>query len=150
MLIVERQKKLLDIIKEQKTAQLETLAETLAVSSSTVRRDVEALEQQGLVERTHGGVMFRPRSTASLALEERLREQIDAKRAIGSVAAKLVEPGMTVYIDGGSTLQYCIEQIDARPLQVVTNSSLSPSISRPMTGSNFSFSVAHTTPGLGY
>ncbi|HUO08720.1 MAG TPA: DeoR/GlpR family DNA-binding transcription regulator [Phycisphaerae bacterium] len=122
MLIVERQKKLLEIIKEQKTVQLEGLAEALGVSSSTVRRDVEVLEQQGLVERTHGGVIFRPRNTSSLALEERLREQVEAKRAIGAAAAKLVEPGMTVYLDGGSTIQYCIPQIEARPLQVVTNS----------------------------
>src|SRR5579884_464378 len=122
MLIVDRQKKLLEIIREQKTVQLEALAEALQVSSSTVRRDVEVLEQQGLVERTHGGVIFRPRNTSSLALEERMREQIDAKRAIGAAAAKLVEPGMTVYLDGGSTIQYCIQQIDARPLQVVTNS----------------------------
>lgn len=122
MLIVERQKKLLDILKEQKTVQLEALAESLQVSSSTVRRDVEVLEQQGLVERTHGGVIFRPRNTASLALEERLGEQVDAKRAIGAAAAKLVEPGMTLYLDGGSTIQYCIQQIDARPLQIVTNS----------------------------
>src|SRR4051812_42504407 len=122
MLIVERQKKLLELLRERKTAQLENLAELLGVSSSTVRRDVETLEQQGVVERTHGGVIFRPRSTSSLALEERMREMIDAKRAIGAAAAKLVEPGMTLYLDGGSTIQYCIEQIDARPLQVVTNS----------------------------
>jgi DeoR/GlpR family transcriptional regulator of sugar metabolism len=122
MLIVERQKKLLDILRERGTAQLETLAEALDVSSSTVRRDVEVLERQGVVERTHGGVIFRPRSTASLALEERMREAIGAKRAIGGVAARMVEPGMTLYVDGGSTVQYCIEQIDARPLQVVTNS----------------------------
>jgi DeoR/GlpR family transcriptional regulator of sugar metabolism len=122
MLIVERQKRLLDMLKEQRTAQLEALAETLGVSSSTVRRDVETLEQQGLVERTHGGVIFRPRSTASLAFEERMGEQVEAKRVIGAAAARLVEPGMTVYIDGGSTLQYCIGQIEARPLQVVTNS----------------------------
>lgn len=122
MLIVERQKKLLDIIREQKTAQLEALAEALGVSSSTVRRDVETLEAQGVVERTHGGVIFRPRNTSSLALEERMNEMVEAKRQIGAAAAKLVEPGMTVYIDGGSTVQYCIEQITARPLQVVTNS----------------------------
>jgi DeoR family fructose operon transcriptional repressor len=122
MLIVERQKRLLEIIKEQKTAQLEALAESLGVSSSTVRRDIEVLEQQGVVERTHGGVIFRPRSTASLALGERLHEHVEAKRAIGGVAAKLIEPGMTVYVDGGSTVQYCIEQMEVRPLQVVTNS----------------------------
>jgi DeoR family fructose operon transcriptional repressor len=122
MLIVERQKLLLDMLKERKAAQLEVLAEMLAVSSSTVRRDVEVLEQQGLVERTHGGVIFRPRKTSSLALDERMREMVEEKRAIGAAAAKLVEPGMTLYLDGGSTIQYCIQQIDARPLQVVTNS----------------------------
>ena len=122
MLIVERQKKLLDILKEQRSAQLEVLAESLGVSSSTVRRDVEALEVQGLVERTHGGAIFRPRNTASLALEERMGEQVEAKKLIGAVAAKLVEPGMTVYLDGGSTIQYCLTQITSRPLQVVTNS----------------------------
>ncbi len=122
MLIVERQKKLLDILREHKSAQLEALADLLGVSSSTVRRDVEALERQGVVERTHGGVIFRARSTASLALEERMHEQMDAKRKIGAAAARLIEPGMTVYIDGGSTVQYCIAQLAVRPLQVVTNS----------------------------
>ena len=121
MLIVERQKKLLDMLRELGIAQVELLAESLGVSTSTVRRDVETLERHGAVERTHGGVIFRPRSTASLALEERMREAVDAKRLIGAAAAKLVEPGMTVYVDGGSTIHFCIGQIEARPLQVVTN-----------------------------
>lgn len=122
MLIVERQKRLLEILRERESAQLDALAEVLAVSSSTVRRDVEALEEQGLVERTHGGVVFRPRSTASLAFEDRMNAQVDEKRVIGAAAGKLVEPGMTVYIDGGSTMHYAIGFIQARPLQVVTNS----------------------------
>lgn len=122
MFIAQRQKRLLDILKEQQSAPLESLSEILAVSSSTVRRDIEALETQGLVERTHGGVILRTRSNASRALDDRMNEQVDAKRLIGSAAAKLVEPGMTLYIDGGSTIHYAITQITARPLQIVTNS----------------------------
>lgn len=122
MLIVDRQKRLLDLIREQGSAQLEALAEALEVSSSTIRRDIDVLEAQGVVESTRGGVIFRGRSTATLGLEERLKEAIEAKRLIGKVAADMVEPGMTVYVDGGSTVQYAIEQITARPLQIVTNS----------------------------
>jgi len=128
LLIVERQNRLLELLRERKTAQLEVLAEALAVSSSTVRRDVEALEEQGLVARTHGGVIFRQpspaaqRNTAAMALEDRMHEQVEAKQMIAAEVGKLVEPGMTVYLDGGSTMHFAVGHIRARPLQVVTNS----------------------------
>ena len=93
--------------------EVEGLARELGVSVATVRRDVEELEKQGLVERTHGGVVFRPRNVAGVALEERMREMVAAKRAIGAAAAKQVTAGMTVYIDGGSTMHYCIGHVSA-------------------------------------
>ncbi|NNM85192.1 MAG: DeoR/GlpR transcriptional regulator [Phycisphaerales bacterium] len=122
MLIVERQKKLLDILRERHSAPLESLAAELGVSSSTVRRDVEALQSQGVVDATRGGVIFRGRTSGLTGLDERMNQQVDAKRLIGKAAAAMVEPGMTVYFDGGSTVRYMVEQISARPLQVVTNS----------------------------
>ena len=59
MLIVQRQEKILDILKECRTAELDELANRLSVSASTVRRDLEFLESQGLIERTHGGAIYR-------------------------------------------------------------------------------------------
>jgi DeoR family fructose operon transcriptional repressor len=122
MLIVDRQKKLLDILRTRQSASLEQLAEELGVSSSTVRRDVDALCGQGVVESTRGGVLFRGRSPAMLDLDQRMQEQVDAKRAIGKAAATMIEPGMTVYFDGGSTIHYTVQQLEVRPIQVVTNS----------------------------
>ncbi len=122
MLIVERQERLLNILRERKTATLEALGEALEVSASTVRRDLEALEQRGLVERTHGGAVYRGPHHHSIVLAERMHEQVEAKEAIGRFAASLVKPHMTVLLDGGSTVYYAAKQIDARPLQVVTNS----------------------------
>ncbi len=122
MLIVDRQKKLLEILRRMRSAPLEQLAGELDVSSSTVRRDVETLQEQGLVESTRGGVIFRGRGAGSLALDQRMREQVRAKRGIGKAAAAMIEPGMTVYFDGGSTIHYTVQQVTARPLQVVTNS----------------------------
>ena len=122
MLIVDRQKKLLDILRTRRSASLEQLSEALGVSSSTVRRDVDALCGQGVVEATRGGVLFRGRSPAMLDLDQRMQEQVEAKRAIGKAAAAMIEPGMTVYFDGGSTIHYTLQQLEVRPLQVVTNS----------------------------
>jgi len=124
MLIVERQQRLLDILRERKAGQLETLAESLSVSVSTVRRDLERLEDQGLVERTHGGAVYRGPQKQSIVFAERLNTNVDRKQAIGRAAAALVQPNMTVLLDGGSTVYLAAQRIAARPLQVVTNSLL--------------------------
>src|SRR5687767_2737147 len=102
MLIVERQHRVLEILREQKAADLETLAQSLNVSGSTVRRDLDALEKQGLVERTHGGAVYRGQRQHPVAFSERIAQQVDAKKAIGKAAAALVQPHMTLLLDGGS------------------------------------------------
>lgn len=128
MLIVERQQKVLDLLRQRRTVQLEDVARELDVSVSTVRRDLEVLEEQGLVERTHGGAIYRG-DVAGIAttahpnsLSERMTEHVEQKQAIGAAAAALVKPHMTVFLDGGSTVVYAARQITARPIQVVTNS----------------------------
>ncbi|MEM9420583.1 MAG: DeoR/GlpR family DNA-binding transcription regulator [Planctomycetota bacterium] len=125
MLIVDRQQRLLDILQQRRSAQLDDLATQLGVSASTVRRDLEALEKTGAVQRTHGGAVFtgspeiRP---ASFALAARMTEHVPAKEAIGKYAASLVKPNMTVLLDGGSTVILAAKQITARPIQIVTTS----------------------------
>ena len=57
MIIAERQSLLQQLLSQRGMADMETLAAELRVSPSTVRRDLESLEQQGLVKRTHGGVI---------------------------------------------------------------------------------------------
>ncbi len=127
MLIVERQQKILHILRDRKAAQLEELASALNVSVSTVRRDIESFEAQGIAKRTHGGAIYMgtpalPTKVQGHTLNERMDEQVQQKIAIGKAAAALVEPLMTVLLDGGSTVVYAARQITARPIQVVTNS----------------------------
>ena len=126
MLIVERHAKLLAILRQRKTAQLDELARELGVSTSTVRRDLESLEEQQHVQRTHGGAVYRePHALPQAghpALASRMDENVAAKQAIGRHAAGLVQPYMTLILDGGSTVIYAARQITARPLQIVTNS----------------------------
>lgn len=126
MLIVERQQRILELIRDQKTVQLDDLARELDVSSSTVRRDLEALEEQGVIDRTRAGAIYKEQANgdrhANLALAARMAERVVEKRAIGAAAAALVQPQMTVLLDGGSTVVHAARLIDARPIQVVTNS----------------------------
>jgi len=123
MLIVERHECLIEILKQCRTAQLEELARQLDVSASTVRRDLESLEEQGLVQRTHGGVIYRGQTAhASVSVAERMQESVCQKQAIGQVASTMIQPQMTVLLDGGSTVVYAARQITARPIQVVTSS----------------------------
>src|SRR5437667_404290 len=85
---------------------LDTLASELRVSQSTVRRDVEALEQAGLVRRTHGGVIWVGEKlnggTRPYAFDQRMGYQLEAKRQIARAARGLVQAGDTVLIGGGA------------------------------------------------
>jgi len=146
MLIVERQQRVLEILREKKVAELEDLAREMNVSVSTIRRDLESLEKKGAVSRTHGGAVFRSENHAEAqavgpdsasqpvaeaiaaagqpgaVLSERMSQHVDRKLAIGRYAASQVQPHMTVLLDGGSTVIHAARQIIARPLQIVTNS----------------------------
>src|SRR5947209_20154288 len=104
MLIAERQSRLRDLLSRRGMADLDTIAAELNVSQSTVRRDIEALEQGGVVERTHGGVIWigdRAANTRPYAFHQRMSYRVEAKRQIARAARSLVQPGQTVLIDGG-------------------------------------------------
>ena len=126
MLIVERQERVLELLRRRKAAQLEELARHMNVSASTIRRDLDALARRGLVRRTHGGALIEPNPAGSVnaevALNQRMLERADEKQSIGAAAASLVRPQMTLFLDGGSTVVYAARQIAVRPIQVVTNS----------------------------
>src|SRR5947208_10375047 len=127
MLIPMRQSRLQEFLAKRGMCDLDTLASELRVSQSTVRRDIEQLEQRGLVTRTHGGVIWigDRSSTASIrpyAFDQRMNFQVEAKRQIARSAARLVSGGETVLIDGGTTTFYLAQELLGQSLQLVTNS----------------------------
>jgi DeoR/GlpR family transcriptional regulator of sugar metabolism len=125
MLIAERQTRLRELLSRRGMCDLDTLSAELNVSQSTVRRDVEMLEQSGIVERTHGGVIWlgdRSSSAGPYAFHQRMTYQSDAKHRIARAASQLVQPGQTILIDGGTTTFYLAQELHGKPLQIVTNS----------------------------
>lgn len=125
MLAIERQQRILALLRDRKSMPLEALAADLDVSGSTVRRDLEHLEGTGQVERTHGGVVYvgdRTQSGRPYAFDARLGYATDGKRRIAKAAKQLVLPGQTILIDGGTTTLFLAEELRGMHLQIVTNS----------------------------
>ena len=126
MLIAERQSRLKELLGKRGMADLDWLAAELGVSQSTVRRDVDQLEQDGIVQRTHGGVIWigdkQSAGARPYAFNQRMGFQIDAKKQIARAAKELIQPGQTVLLDGGTTTLYFAEELLGTPLQLVTNS----------------------------
>ncbi len=118
----ERRSRLLDMIRIRGFAALEELVRELGVSESTVRRDLDALEEQGAAKRTHGGVLYSGGMPRLAEFDERQPANWAAKRAIAARAAEMIGDGETVLLDGGTTTYEVARLLVGRSLQVVTNS----------------------------
>lgn len=120
---VVRRGKLRELIREHGFVSIPDLRDAMEVSESTIRRDLEALEDSGEAKRTHGGVFSTGPTTAVKQFETKQNPgQWDKKRSIAQCAASLIEDHDTLLLDGGSTTYELARQLIGRPLQIVTNS----------------------------
>jgi DeoR family transcriptional regulator, fructose operon transcriptional repressor len=122
MLGEERRTRVLEIVRDLQFASLPQLVEHLGVSESTIRRDLELLEEQGVTRRIHGGVLYVGSPVNGMPTEDREPAHWNLKQAIAKTAATLVEDGDTILLDGGSTTYEVARRLVGRPLHVVTNS----------------------------
>ncbi len=103
-------------------AAIDELVRELGVSESTVRRDLDALEEHGSARRTHGGVLYSGGIPRLPEFDERQPTNWAAKRAIAARAAAVIHDGETVLLDGGTTTYEVARLLVGRSLQIVTNS----------------------------
>lgn len=122
MLGVLRRERLLDEVLRTGSAMVSTLSDSLRVSETTIRRDLEALEREGLLRRTHGGAIPVEAGAAEPSMQERAALHIAEKRRIGAAAAALIESGDTIAMTGGTTTtQVALNIRQQANLTVVTN-----------------------------
>ncbi|MFF8188346.1 DeoR/GlpR family DNA-binding transcription regulator [Microbacterium sp. NPDC016588] len=122
MLGPKRQRELLNYIRAYGTGSVTEMAKILGVSASTVRRDLNELQERGLVERIHGGAAPLTDDVEPL---RPLREVAfsDEKRRIGQAAASHIADHSTVLILGGTTTEAMLPFLGSvRGLTVLTNS----------------------------
>ena len=120
MLAIERREHILSYLRQHEYANVETLADNLTVSSMTIRRDLNKLEEQGLVRRTHGGATIGQYINTQPRTEERRIQSPEEKVAIARYAASLVHDGHTILLDAGTTCMDIAHQITDKDIRVVT------------------------------
>ncbi len=123
MITYERRQYLLDILRKQPGLRVPELAAALDVSEGTVRNDLNALEQQGLLKRVHGGaVLSQQDQFQNNSFLRRYQQNAAAKFAIAREAAALVSDGDSILLDASSTAYYFAQALSARQrLRVMTN-----------------------------
>jgi DeoR family fructose operon transcriptional repressor len=105
-----------------KIAPSSELSSLLGVSEATVRRDLEWMENEGILYRTHGGAILSQHLQFEPEYTQRAKRQVEEKRAIGGLAASLIDDGDIVFINSGTTTTNLIRQIRTNSnITVVTN-----------------------------
>ena len=98
------------------------LSTLLDVSEATVRRDLEVLESQGILERTHGGAIFSQQLQGEPAYSHSAQLNAEEKLRIGAAAAALVEDGDVIFVDSGTTATQVIHHLNPNlHLTLITN-----------------------------
>ncbi len=90
--------------------EVQEIADELGISAVTIRRDLQQLADEELLIRTHGGAMKAPPRHPFTAFADKESVAVSRKKYIGKLAAALVKPGDTIFMDCGSTGVY-----DVRP-----------------------------------
>jgi DeoR family transcriptional regulator, fructose operon transcriptional repressor len=118
----ERQYRVSEYLQEVEFASLEDIAKQVDASVSTIRRDLSALESNGLIRRTHGGARIIVPKTDEFVFNARDTHQLEEKEAIGRACADLISPNQTVIIDAGTTVFHVARHLESKSPQIVTNS----------------------------
>ena len=118
----ERRQQILLELRLHPHVRIAEMAERFGVSTETVRRDLDRLSKDGMIDRAHGGAFAASRHYPDF--NERSRARLEEREAIGRTAAALVEPGETLMIDSGATTVQMARFLayNNTPCTVITNS----------------------------
>lgn len=123
MFAVERQKKILELLASEGAVWVNKLSAELMVTEETIRRDLEKLEKQEMLLRTHGGAIPVTKSNHEFSLEKRKTLNTSAKLNLAKEAAKKVVSGDTIFLDASTTTFYIARELkDMKNITIVTNS----------------------------
>ena len=122
MLAANRHNRIMKHLSENGVVRTKDIAAELEVSDETIRKDLELLEQKGLLLRSHGGAVPAKVVGNELSMTERQLINRETKNAIAKAAAKRIQPNETIFIDASSTALTMIPHLPDFPLTVITNS----------------------------
>ena len=139
-MVSKRREEILNILKNNKTVKNEELAELLHTSPLTIRRDLQSLEDAGLVKRYYGGATLINEPSIVESAIDVPKDFKKQKHAIAKYAASLIQDGDTIFINTSSTALLILEYLEKKRVVVVTNNGkalqvpLPPNIDLVLTG----------------
>lgn len=122
MLALERQREILNWLTDRGSARVTELAQRFDVTEETIRRDLDKLEQEGQLVRSHGGALVVRQAEAEAPHWQREFVNKPLKDAIAREAVKLVAAGDVILLDASSTAWFMAQRLFTAPLTVITNS----------------------------
>jgi DeoR/GlpR family transcriptional regulator of sugar metabolism len=118
----ERRKAIMDVLVSLRAATLDELADRFAVSRMTIHRDLDDLEQSGLLRKIRGGASIEAGTRFESDFRIRAMQDAGPKSRMAKAALELVEPGMTLLVNDGSMAALLARDlVQKRPLTVITN-----------------------------
>lgn len=124
MLAIVRRQKIVDIIQEKKKVLVQELATSFSVTEETIRRDLEKLEEQGILKRTYGGAIINQGTNVDMPVDMREISNKEGKLKIAEQVSQIIQEGDTLMLDSSSTAFYvakCIKRSKKR-VTIITNS----------------------------
>ncbi|WP_066523007.1 DeoR/GlpR family DNA-binding transcription regulator [Curtobacterium ammoniigenes] len=127
MILRERQNRIMSALRIDGAASVRELAEALAVSESTIRRDLEILDRNGELTRTYGGAVLKPGATVQETgpgdVEEPFNAtaDVDLKTRLADAAAAMVPDGSVIILDIGTTTPILARRLRGRDITVITS-----------------------------
>lgn len=117
---MSREEAIIALVSAEKKVEVNELAERLQVSKVTIRKDLDKLEQRGILHRQHGFALLNNEAD----INYRLAKHYDLKRKIAKAAAKTITDGSTVMIESGSTCTLLAEELafHKKDITIITNS----------------------------
>ena len=123
MLVAERHQKIIELINERKSIRVTELSELFSITEETIRRDLEKLEKQGKLARSHGGaVSVGPSDSLEVSYLEREITNVKEKAEIAHEAVKQVTEGDKIILDASTTAWYMAKELPDMKITVLTNS----------------------------
>ncbi len=120
----DRQDQILKLLLSNDYLTVEELSKTLGVSKVSIRTYLTAMEQKGLLFRTHGGAMIPEGKSFSRSISNTMREFDQEKDRISKIACQLIETDSIVLVDSGSTCLHLARYLKGKQLTLVSNSLL--------------------------
>lgn len=131
MFAEERQEKIFQIVTQRNSVKVSELSDELDISEVTIRRDLDALQRQKRIIRTHGGAMAAYAVGKGIVYSQQAIKQVDLKRLIALAAYDLIHDDETILLDNSSTVSELVTLIangSKKNLRIITNSLLAPQL----------------------